>query len=799
MRQPAYVLTVAGWLAAWASGAELADGTPVKRVLRVEDESHNLLTPDAWRPWQEGFRRVGEAFVCDNGEDATVQRGASQTVVLDQAGPRPIVAEAWSKAEGVGGSANNDYSLYLDLVYTDGTPLWGQTAPFRVGTHGWERRRVVVFPEKPVRSVAVHLLLRRHTGRAWFREPRLCELRPPSGACLFDGVAVSVAARPLSGFQVRDVAAGSDLVRLERQALGLELAHERHRRGGAVFHDVTVRDTTGGDRAVTLVYCMAAEGKELRWLHGPRTEKEVEAPGEYTNASRFHAGANGRLSRYPFGAVAWRSDEGKEGGTGLGIDLGCPAFFRVGYNGGSGELFLAYDLGLAPEKPAARLRFCTFDFDTAWGFRGALARYYELFPEYFRCRVPEQGLWMPFARISEVKGWQDFGFRFKEGTNETAWDDAHGILTFRYTEPMTWWMPMGKEAPRTLDGALAQARRMAEEGDRRALALLTSGYHDSDGRFPARLLDRPWCRGAVWSINSMPGIQGAATDFKNKWNPELARRLYGPGSEGRLDGEYVDSSEGYVTDELDYRREHFAAARTPLTFGPQTRRPAIFRGLIAFEYVRGIERDIRQRGKLMMANGTPLRLPWLAPMLDVMGSETNWNRGGQWRPMADAQLLYRRALCGPKPYCFLMNTVFEEFPRDRVERYMKRSLAYGMFPGFFSHNASQGHYFARPRLYERDRALFRKYVPLCKLVGEAGWEPLTGARSSDPQVHVERFGERYLTVFNDSDRRRTASVALEGLVPEASRELVEGRAVAWRAGRTSLTLEPEAVAVIRLR
>ena len=47
---------------------------------------------------------------------------------------------------------------------------------------------------------------------------------------------------------------------------------------------------------------------------------------------------------------------------------------------------------------------------------------------------------MPFAKISEVKGWEDFGFRFKEGDNETAWDDAHGILTFRYTEPMTWWI-----------------------------------------------------------------------------------------------------------------------------------------------------------------------------------------------------------------------------------------------------------------------------------------------------------------------------------------------------------------------
>ena len=79
------------------------------------------------------------------------------------------------------------------------------------------------------------------------------------------------------------------------------------------------------------------------------------------------------------------------------------------------------------------------------------------------------------------------------------------------------------------------------------------------------------------------------TDFKNKWNAAIRERLYGPRSTGDLDGEYVDSSEGYVTDELDFRREHFAAARTPLVFSPDEHRPAIFRGLIAFEYVRGIE------------------------------------------------------------------------------------------------------------------------------------------------------------------------------------------------------------------
>ncbi len=175
--------------------------------------------------------------------------------------------------------------------------------------------------------------------------------------------------------------------------------------------------------------------------------------------------------------------------------------------------------------------------------------------------------------------------------------------------------------------------------------------------------------------------------------------------------------------------------------------------------------------------------------------------------MSDAELLYRRALCRGKPYCFLMNTDFGRLSPEKVEKYMKRSLAYGMFPGFFSHNASQGAYFTRPELYNRDRPLFLKYVPLCKAVAEAGWEPVTNAESSDPRVYVERFGERpgrcLLTVFNDSPERRTVELTLDpslaaGGVTETP-ELVRHATLHWRDGRTSVTLDGEDVAVIELK
>lgn len=785
------IMTTSWVLSAYAGETSVArDGRVLKRALKLDQSGEDLLKADAWRGWQSGFAREKDTFVCDNGADARAQRGVSQTVVLNQEKPEPIIATAWSKAEGVGGTRDSDYSLYLDLRYADGTPLWGQVDSWTVGTHDWEKAQVIVFPEKPVESVSFYMLLRGHAGKAWFRDPELKVVR----GFLFDGVPIQPGEPAEEGFQVRDVAAETDFVSIEHSALDLRLSCRTQENAEATFFDVTLEDASGKDRAVTLVYAVPLPAADRQWLSDPRRSTPVAEGREYLDAARFDAGANGRLSRYPFGAVA-----GPDGGTALGIDMANPAFFRVGYNAGTQELFLAYDIGLTPEKPAAHLRFCKFRFDNAWGFRGALARFYELFPDQFACRVPHQGLWMPFAKISDVNDWEDFGFRFKEGDNETAWDDRHDVLTFRYTEPMTWWMSMREGMARSLDEALAEAKRLAEDRkDPRARALFTSGFHDETGQFVARLLDTPWCNGAVWSMNSMPGIPGPATDFANKWNAGLRESLYGTSSGPILDGEYIDSSEGYVTNELDFRRDHFGAASTPLTFSLDDRKPAIFRGLIAFEYVRAIAQDIHPMGKYMMANSTPHNLCWLAPMLDVLGTETDWNPGGSWRPMSDGELLYRRALCKGKPYCFLMNTVFEDFSHERVERYMKRSLAYGMFPGFFSHNASQGHYFTRPQFYERDRDLFKKYVPLCRLVAEAGWEPITRARCDHAGVYVERYGDRYLTVFNDTDERRDVSVTIDGNAPGAVSELVSGRAVGLTDGKVRLALEPGDVAVLQM-
>jgi hypothetical protein len=209
------------WLAVGSAWA-VPDGTPVKRVLNTGTAAVPPLAAEAAKPYGKGFVRDGEVYVCDNGRDAHARRGVVWTLDLNQTSAAPVVASAWAKPEGQEGTQDSDFSLYLDLVYADGTPLWGQSASFETDAGaGWHRREVVVVPDKPIRRASCYLLFRSHAGRALFREPRFGALNS-EGTMRFDGIVCGQAAPAAEGFLVRDAAAGSDFVSIaeRRSACG---------------------------------------------------------------------------------------------------------------------------------------------------------------------------------------------------------------------------------------------------------------------------------------------------------------------------------------------------------------------------------------------------------------------------------------------------------------------------------------------------------------------------------------------------------------------------------------------------
>ena len=796
-------------LAVQMAFANYEEGSVVKRVLRA-DASMKPLDLDQARGFAEGFVREGDTFVCENTE-RTQKRGVHWSITLNQEKPAPIRASVRALVERADAGESADFSLYLDIQYTDGTSLWGQSSAFTPDAAlGWQRREVMVLPERPIKSVNYYLLFRNRAGKVSFKEACF-EQVDAKDTVLFDTLISETVQSPVAsmGFNLRDVAANSDIIRMHpglagqrfgavamnSDAMGINLATVATPRGGEIFYDVTLKDLTGKDRALTLYFTLplGRDASQWYWCGSFRNSTDITASrSEYMSVNRVGIGANGLLSKYPLAAIVRLG----QGGFALGLDPSTPLVYRFGCQAATGELYLACDIGLTPEKPSARFRFVMFNFPAKDGLRGAFDQYYKIFPEAFKTRIAKQGQWMAFAPISKLENFEDFGFRFKEGHDETDWDDAHDILTFRYTEPLTWWMKLDGE--KSIAKGVEEAKRLAEAGNENAKAWLTSSFHDEQGQPPGRIEDTPWCNGIVWSMNGLPKLSGDVTEFKNKWKPDYVQKTYGqprPADGKGIDGEYIDSAEAYVTAVLDFRRENFAAAERPLCYSLHTRRVGMFKGMMSFEYIRAMAETVHGSGRYMMANSTPSSWFWLAPLLDVMGTEWDWKRGGKWTPPSDEELMYRRALCKGKPYCFLVNTDFTQWTYEDTERLMKTCLAYGMFPGFFSEDASTKHYFSNPDYYNRDRPLFKKYMPLCKRVAEAGWEPLTGATSENTAVFIERFGN-YFTLYNPTDKSQATRITRTAGTAAQSRELVNGTTIEWRDNVVELTLEPYGVMVL---
>lgn len=96
--------------------------------------------------------------------------GAAQFVPLNHDKPLKLAIEGYSKAEGVSGNPDSNYSLYVDLHHADGTPLWGRTAQFATGTHDWQLSRTIIQADRPFKNANVHMLFRGHRGTVYFRD-----------------------------------------------------------------------------------------------------------------------------------------------------------------------------------------------------------------------------------------------------------------------------------------------------------------------------------------------------------------------------------------------------------------------------------------------------------------------------------------------------------------------------------------------------------------------------------------------------------------------------------------------------
>jgi hypothetical protein len=284
---------------------------------------------------------------------------------------------------------------------------------------------------------------------------------------------------------------------------------------------------------------------------------------------------------------------------------------------------------------------------------------------------------------------------------------------------------------------------------------------------------QPWCPyGAAFCLNASPFIadpQYSITKFNNEWN-NTVRNVYNHPENGVLDGEYIDSFAAYAT-AADYSSNHLRTTSFPLTYTGDSvtlMTPLIFG---TYEMSRAIAADVHALGKAIMANTLYTLWPGLPigiGLFDFTGTEMNcFDAAGDFVPMSDTSLLYARALSGARPYGYLLNTDFTKVSQAEMESYMRLCAVYAIYPSAFSANASSDNYFEQPALYERDRPLFKKYVPIVRALSLAGWLPVTDATVDDARLGIEAYGTnvvngtRYLAVRNLVSQAMTANVTFD--------------------------------------
>lgn len=615
-------------------------------------------------------------------------------------------------------------------------------------------------------------------------------------ALALDGAPLAPAARAYTGgFFVRAVANGSDFVHFggvvsqvgnalqqtaSLPALGLTLTATLTTQNGHLDVSGDLGDTTGADRAITLYFALPFDASGWTWGDSLRAGRPIAGAAEFRNTTA-DGWSDGPFSRYPWSAVT--APGSPAAGLSLAFPLDAPQQVRLVQNPATRQFYVAFDLGLSPDATLnprrAHFRFLIYRHtvtDGVNGMRAAGQRYYDAWPALFTRRIPPggEGIWVAFSNLDGIANLHDFGIAYHEGDlTQVPFDDGAGVSTLRYvSEPWSYWMAITDPNVNNTDynQVLAYLQNQYLNGSgwaqQMAEATLNAGSFDAAGHYRYAATAAPWCNNggncAVFTVNPDPEVS-VAPYTRNKAQMDWNSTVWGayttvPG----LDGEYIDSFLAQAP-VYNFRRAHFAAATEPLTFDPASHALGIPEMFSVYEFARWISQDVHSRGKLMMANGMFLGLPWGGDIFDFNGSEVNWYESGQFTPPNDDRLLYVRALSYQKPYGTLMNMNFDQLTYARVESYFQISLFYGIFPSMFSADASGNRYWDQPALYNRDRPLFIKYVPLIKAISQAGWRPLTYAQSSNSSVYLERYGAGvglYLAARNLSASAVTPTLTL---------------------------------------
>ncbi len=542
---------------------------------------------------------------------------------------------------------------------------------------------------------------------------------------------------PLTG-DVRDTEEG--LVLSGRsEKLQLEYRIEMVGAGSAIRCRAHLQDLTGRERMLNLQFRMPLSSERLwSWHNGKYTEVQMEPAQRYeVRSQRLSRAGMRQASAYPFAAVSSHA-----GAVCLGVPLSEPAclprlFAEQCFIGG-GALGCDFDVAISPiteHFPSqADFRFVLYHTAPSFPFRRAAAEYYDLFPEQFDTTATKHGNWAVLRlRQQYIENIADFAIAVDERVTASPPADQIsyeanrilGIPSCPYLRPGTWSQEFdgSPDDPDAYEVRMRVLREQAEMPEWESMfpnpywgsslptlaqSAFTSLIYDEEGKaswhWPAIHREgKYFMRADLYCSYEVPepnwaGVVTNRFRFADDWG----RRAGTP-----TGGVYFDNMSGRSISAVDFRRENWRLAQSPLSVARNEPRPVQFKAVELCEFFPRFNDLVHERGGLNIGNireGPFL----LGQHLDFIGCEHfNYGIVEQMRTMAARR---------PVSYLPLGDIPAEEF---------EMCLCWGIPPGFG--NPDQ-------------RPLYREYMPMLVELSEAGWEAVTCAGYSGEQVRVERFG-----------------------------------------------------------
>ena len=617
------------------------------------------------------------------------------------------------------------------------------------------------------------------------------------------------------------------------KTLGIRLISQVRSENGYVSLHSRIIDLTKSERAVRVYFTLNV--KDLAWNWCEDINNNYPALSGNTNMV-CEGFAGHKPTIFPFAAIA-----SADTGLAIGWPMANPRFFTQSFtlgerNSGKLEMYVALGLSSYTDKfpNAADFDTIIYSFDGRDSFRGALTRYYRIFPDYFKTREKRQGIWTLWLQ----PGIEDYATRMGALYHEAEFDlygfskniirdHKYGYLSFQYTEPWGIYHTVPKGFKDKYPGDFKAGSDMENPVNRQKLEeYVRSDFGDNtpDDRFPSATRDivaRTIINTAVegddkddWmTYHYFPGQSSSNTDRKGwdsvafivnpdpgiphpnradlAWNAQI---MYTQDQAKKLgtsiDGVYVDSVMFYMAwDRLNFRRDQWKYADYPLVYtkGEDGRYvPVQALALCYSDYLKYLRNKIAKYNWPILANGWSPLYALCASNIDIMGAGEQGAGGAdalpdqkyfaQFRALAYRKPLsmmdYALSLSGAAPDPKLADEIVE----PRINYF----LMYGIYPGTANSFAPGGDTEKKLKIVT---PVFEKYRDIFLSINSAGWEPIGAATTQDKDVLLEQWGEGapslFYTFFNNGNAPKNVTVIINASKlhrrPSSARELVTGQ------------------------